>query len=61
MAPELMLRKKVLEALLRTGWPDGDYQLPDNLRGWRRERFGQALLDHLQAQRTPPAPLEDTP
>ncbi|MDR6358101.1 ribonuclease D [Pseudomonas psychrotolerans] len=56
-----MLRKKVLEALLRTGWPDGDYRLPDNLRGWRRERFGQALLDHLQAQRSTPVPLEDTP
>lgn len=49
MAPELMLRKKSLEALLRSGYPDGPYQLPDNLRGWRRERLGQALLDALSA------------
>ena len=49
MAPELMLRKKSLEALLRSGYPDGPYQLPDNLRGWRRERLGQALLDVLSA------------
>lgn len=47
IAPELMLRKKVLEALLKTGYPDGPYQLPDSLRGWRRERMGQALLDLL--------------
>ncbi|MEX6502578.1 ribonuclease D [Pseudomonas zhanjiangensis] len=47
IAPELMLRKKTLEALLKTGYPDGPYQLPDALRGWRRELMGQALLDCL--------------
>ena len=47
IAPELMLRKKALEALLKSGYPDGPYQLPDALRGWRRERMGQALLDDL--------------
>jgi len=47
MAPELMLRKKTLEALLKSGYPNGPYQLPDSLRGWRRERMGQALLDSL--------------
>jgi len=47
IAPELVLRKKVLEALLKTGYPDGPYQLPDSLRGWRRERLGQTLLDVL--------------
>jgi ribonuclease D len=50
IAPELMLRKKVLEALLKTGYPDGPYELPDSLRGWRRERMGQALLDALEAK-----------
>jgi ribonuclease D len=49
MAPELMLRKKTLEALLKSGYPQGPYQLPDSLRGWRRERMGQALLDSLAA------------
>lgn len=47
IAPELMLRKKTLEALLKTGYPAGPYRLPDSLRGWRRELMGQALLDCL--------------
>ncbi|MDE1168873.1 MAG: ribonuclease D [Pseudomonas sp.] len=47
IAPEVMLRKKTLEALLKSGYPDGPYQLPESLRGWRRERMGQALLDCL--------------
>ena len=47
MAPELMLRKKTLEALLKSGFPNGPYQLPEALRGWRRELMGQALLDSL--------------
>lgn len=47
IAPELMLRKKTLEALLKSGYPNGPYTLPDSLRGWRRERMGQALLDSL--------------
>ncbi len=50
IAPELMLRKKVLEALLKSGYPNGPYELPDSLRGWRRERMGQALLDVLEAK-----------
>jgi ribonuclease D len=49
IAPELMLRKKTLEALLKTGYPHGPYQLPESLRGWRRELMGQALLDCLAA------------
>ncbi|WP_455230607.1 ribonuclease D [Geopseudomonas aromaticivorans] len=47
IVPELMLRKKVLEALLKTGYPAGPYTLPDSLRGWRRALMGQALLDTL--------------
>ena len=47
MAQELMLRKKTLDALLKTGFPKGPYQLPDSLRGWRRELMGQALLTLL--------------
>lgn len=48
IAPELMLRKKILEELLRTGYPDGPYRLPDNLQGWRRELMGDALLKSLE-------------
>ena len=44
MAGELMLRKKVLEALVRTGYPSGPYSLPDELSGWRRELMGEELL-----------------
>lgn len=47
MAQELMLRKKTLDALLKTGFPNGPYQLPEGLRGWRRELMGQALLKLL--------------
>ncbi|GFM88065.1 ribonuclease D [Pseudomonas cichorii] len=47
IAPEVMLRKKTLEVLLKSGYPDGPYTLPDSLRGWRRELMGQALLDSL--------------
>jgi ribonuclease D len=50
MAPELMLRKKVLEGLLRTGYPDGTYRLPESLKGWRRELMGDALLAALEEQ-----------
>lgn len=50
IVPELMLRKKTLEALLKTGFPNGPYQLPDSLRGWRRELMGQALLDCLASE-----------
>lgn len=50
IAPELMLRKKTLEALLKSGYPNGPYRLPDSLRGWRRELMGQALLDCLAVQ-----------
>jgi len=51
IAPELVLRKKILEALLKSGFPNGPYQLPETLRGWRRERLGQALLDCLGGER----------
>ncbi|MGA4635211.1 ribonuclease D [Pseudomonas solani] len=53
MAPELMLRKKHLEALLKTGYPNGPYSLPDGFKGWRRELMGQALLDALAGDNAP--------
>jgi len=53
IAPELILRKKALEALLRSGYPTGPYQLPDSLRGWRRQLLGPLLLDALAPKETP--------
>jgi len=50
IAPEIMLRKKVLEAMLRTGFPNGPYQLPEELSGWRRELMGDALLAVANAE-----------
>src|SRR5690606_41393097 len=44
MAAALMLRKKTLEAMVRTGYPCGAYRLPDGLTGWRRELMGAELL-----------------
>lgn len=50
IAPELMLRKKTLEELVRTGYPEGPYSLPDSLQGWRRELMGAALLKSLEIE-----------
>ena len=47
VAPELMLRKRDIEALIRTGVETGQYELPDSLCGWRKPLIGQALLDQL--------------
>ena len=47
MVVELMLRKKHLEQLLKSGYPSGPYCLPEGLRGWRRELMGAALLAAL--------------
>lgn len=48
ITPELMLRKKVLEEVLRSGYPEGPYYLPDSLQGWRRKLMGDALLKCLE-------------
>lgn len=50
MVVELMLRKKHLEQLLKSGYPNGPYSLPDGLRGWRRELMGEALLAALAGE-----------
>jgi ribonuclease D len=46
VAPELLARKRHLEALLRSG-AQGDYELPEALAGWRREVIGDHLLAAL--------------
>lgn len=47
IAPEVMLRKKTLEAIIKSGYPKGPYQLPESFRGWRRELMGEELLAAL--------------
>lgn len=44
----MMLRKKILEELLRSGYPSGPYTLPESLQGWRRELLGESLLQCLE-------------
>jgi len=48
--PELLARKKALEALLRSGFPNGPFVLPESLRGWRRAEIGDYLVQLLQDQ-----------
>ena len=48
IAPEMMVKKKCLEALLRSGLETGHYQLPESLSGWRRQQLGDLLLERLQ-------------
>jgi len=48
MAAELLLRKKILQDLLQSGYPDGPWHLPPSLRGWRREVLAEPLLAVLE-------------
>jgi len=50
MSAELLLRKKVLQDLLQTGFPNGPWQLPPSLYGWRRDVLGDVLLAALSHQ-----------
>lgn len=44
---EILLRKKDVEAIVRSGLT-GDYCLPERLRGWRQEVVGDGLLQQAQ-------------
>ena len=44
---ELLVSKKNLETLLRSGSNDGHYRLPPLFKGWRHNVIGQPLLDFL--------------
>lgn len=46
-APELMLKRKELEQLVRSGVDNGEYILPDNIAPWRQSLIGHLLLDAL--------------
>jgi len=49
ISAELLLRKKVLQDLLQSGFPSGPWQLPPSLFGWRREQLGEQLLEALKS------------
>jgi len=47
---DMLVKKKTLEALLRSGYPRGPYQLPEPLLGWRKIEIGEDLLSYLQQE-----------
>lgn len=45
LPPELLIRKKEYETLVRSGMKGGVYTLPERLLGWRYEVIGKGLLE----------------
>lgn len=48
IAPEILLRKRDLDALIRTE-DQGQFSLPPTLSGWRKAVIGDALLEKLHS------------
>ncbi|WP_157954329.1 ribonuclease D [Saccharospirillum mangrovi] len=48
---EVLARRKQLEALVRSGFPQGPYQAPASMLGWRQTLVTEPLLDYLEEQR----------
>jgi ribonuclease D len=48
IAPEILLRRKELEVLIRSGVDHGEYKLPIQMSKWRQELIGPALLAELE-------------
>lgn len=55
LPPEVLIRKKEYEALVRSGLKEGDYVLPERLLGWRYTVIGKGLMD--VAQQGPSTPV----
>jgi len=50
LPPEVLIRKKDYESLVRSGMQGGEYQLPARLLGWRFALIGEGLLKVAQTQ-----------
>lgn len=50
LPPEVLIRKKDYEYLVRSGMRGGEYQLPARLLGWRFALIGEGLLNLVQTQ-----------
>lgn len=50
LPPEVLIRKKDYELLVRSGMNGGEYELPARLLGWRFGLIGEGLLQVAQAQ-----------
>ena len=48
IAPEILLRRKELELLIRSGVEEGEYRLPEQMTAWRQQLIGPALLEELE-------------
>jgi ribonuclease D len=48
LLPEVLLRKRDLDALIRSRDAEGRYHLPPSLSGWRKPLVGDALLNRIQ-------------
>lgn len=48
LLPEILLRKRDLDALIRTRDREGHYHLPPSLAGWRKPLVGDALLKRIE-------------
>jgi ribonuclease D len=46
--PELLTKRRHLEALLRSSDGNGNYELPEELSGWRKEAIGNDLIKALR-------------
>ena len=44
---DMLVKKKTLEALIRSGYPRGPYHLPEPLLGWRKTEIADNLLDYV--------------
>lgn len=44
---DMLVKKKTLEALIRSGYPRGPYCLPEPLAGWRKNEIADELLSCL--------------
>lgn len=48
LLPEILLRKRDLDALIRSRDEEGHYHLPPSLSGWRKPLVGDALLKRIE-------------
>lgn len=55
LPPELLAPRRRVQALVNAGYPDGPWELPASLRGWRAEAVGERLLATLREATEPAA------
>ena len=48
IAPEVLVTRRPIEALVRSALENGQPTLPTELEGWRREIVGEALLERAR-------------